>query len=138
MSLFDFQMSLQEVNKKFHLFYCLLWSKGNTFSLGRYSYTLTFPDDNVDIFAVSLLILYCSFPSLIFLSIVMITFYILQRRLHLKHKELSDARLLSVTKKEHVFAVHLYKVIWSWKSISDEWLIEICFNSLLFDIFLIK
>ena len=41
----------------------------------------------------------------------MITFYILQRRLHLKHKELSDARLLSVTKKEYVFAVHLYKVI---------------------------
>ena len=36
----------------------------------------------------------------------MISFYILSKRLFLKHKELSDKRLVSTTKKEYGFAVH--------------------------------
>ena len=39
----------------------------------RYSYLSIFPDDNADIFAASLLILCCSFSSLILSSIIMIS-----------------------------------------------------------------
>ena len=48
---------------------------------------------------------YCSFSSLILSSIVMISFYILSIRFFLKHIGLSDARVVSVTKKEYSFAV---------------------------------
>ena len=65
-----------------------------------------FPDDNADIFAASMLILNCSFLSLILSSIVMISFYFLSERLFLKCKGLSDARVVSITKKEYVFEVH--------------------------------
>ena len=64
------------------------------------------PDDNADIFAASLLISYCNFPSLILSSIVMISFYILSERLFLKREGLSDPRVASITKKEYGFAVH--------------------------------
>ena len=64
-------------------------------------------DDNADIFAASLVILYCSFPSLNVSSIVMITLYILSKRLQVKRKRLSDARVFLLTKKEYDFAVDL-------------------------------
>ena len=62
--------------------------------------------------AASLLILYCGFLSLILLSIVMISFYILSKRFFLKRKEISDARVVSVTKNEYGFAVYfLYRFV---------------------------
>ena len=36
----------------------------------------------------------------------MISFYILSKRFCLKREELSDARVVSITKKEHGLAVH--------------------------------
>ena len=36
----------------------------------------------------------------------MISFYILSKRFFLKREELSDARVVSITKKEHGLAVH--------------------------------
>ena len=85
----------------------LLWSDGSTSSPVRYSYLLILLDDNADIFAASLLISYYSFSSLILSSIVMIRFYILSKRFFPKREELSDARVVPITKKEHSFAAHL-------------------------------
>ena len=62
---------------------------------------------NAVIFAVSLLILYCSFLSLILSSIAMISFYILSKRFFLKRKGLSDAILAKITTKEYGFVVHI-------------------------------
>ena len=39
----------------------------------------------------------------------MIRLYILSKRSFLKREELSDARLVLITKKEYGFAVHFYK-----------------------------
>ena len=39
----------------------------------------------------------------------MIIVYILSKRLCLKNKELSDARVLSITKKEYSFVVHFFR-----------------------------
>ena len=64
-----------------------------------------FPDNNAA-FAAPLLILYSRFSFLILSSIVMISFYISFKRLCLKHKGLSDARVGPLTKKEDSFAVH--------------------------------
>ena len=62
--------------------------------------------------AASLLILYCGFLSLILLSIVMISSYILSKRFFLKREEISDARVVSVTKNEYGFAVYfLYRFV---------------------------
>ena len=77
---------------------CLLL-KGNISSPVRYSHLLIFPDDNADIFAASLLLSYCSFSSLILSSVAMIRFYVLFGRYFLKRKELSDARVASITRK---------------------------------------
>ena len=69
----------------------------------------------------------------------MVSFYILSIRLHLKRKVLSDARVVSITKKEYRIALHfLQKSKKSLKSISDEWWNEICWSSQLFGIFTIK
>ena len=57
-----------------------------------------FADDKADIFAASLLILYCNFSYLMLLSIVMISFYIFSERFFSKCKGLSDARVASITK----------------------------------------
>ena len=70
----------------------LVWSDGNISSSVRYSYLSILLDDNADIFAASLLILYYSFSSLILSSIVMSRFYILSKRFFPKREELSDAR----------------------------------------------
>ena len=48
----------------------------------------------------------------------MIRFYILSKRFFLKREGLSDARVLSVTKKEYGFAVPFF--VKSLNSISDE------------------
>ena len=57
----------------------------------------------------------------------------------MKHEELSDTRVLSITKTESGFAVHfIYRFIKPWKSISDEWLNAICWSSLLIGIFQTK
>ena len=62
--------------------------------------------------AASLLILYCGFLSLILLSIVTISFYILSKRFFLKREEISDARVVSITKSGYSFAVYfLYSFI---------------------------
>ena len=59
--------------------------------------------------AASLLISYCSFSSLISSSIVMISFYILSKRLSLKREGLFDAKVSSITKTDCGFAVHFFK-----------------------------
>ena len=69
------------------------------------SYLSILPDDNVD-FPGPLLTFYCSFSSLILSSIVVISFYILYKSFFLKREELSDVRVVSITKKEYGFAVH--------------------------------
>ena len=68
-----------------------------------YSYLSILLDNKVHVFAASLSQSYCSFATVILSSIVMINFYILTKRLFLKRKGLSDARVLSLTKKEFVF-----------------------------------
>ena len=70
------------------------------------SYLSILPDDNVDIFATSLLISHCNSSSLILLSAALINFYILSTRFFLIRKGLSDVRVVSITKKEYGFAVH--------------------------------
>ena len=59
------------------------------------------PDDNANIFATSLLILYCTFRtvSIILPSTIMISFYILSK-IFLKREESSDARVASITQKK--------------------------------------
>ena len=85
----------------------LLWSDGNISSPVRNSYLLILPDDNADICSDSFLKLYCGFSSLILLSTVMISFYMLSKRFFLKREDLSDARVASIIKKEYRFAVHV-------------------------------
>ena len=58
----------------------------------------------------SLLISYCSFPSLILSSIVMINFFILSKRFFLKRKGSSDARVATMAKEEYVFSTIFIKV----------------------------
>ena len=77
----------------------LLWSNENVLWPIRYSYLSFFLDENANIFAASLLITYCSFSSLVLSWIVMINFYIVSKRFFLKHEELSDGRVVSITKK---------------------------------------
>ena len=90
---------------------------------GRYSYLSIFPDVDADIFAASLLMSYCSYSSLILSSIIMISLYILSKWLCMKHKGLSQQRVVSIAKNEYRFTVHfLEKLIKFLKSISDEWL----------------
>ena len=84
----------------------LLWSEGNSSSPVRYSYLLILPDDNVDIFAASLLISSYNFSSLILSSIVVISFYIPSERSIPKRKGLCNAIVVLTTKKEYGFAVH--------------------------------
>ena len=56
-----------------------------------------------------LLISYCSVTSIILSSVVIIIFYVLCKRFFLKPKGLSDAKVVSITKKEHGSAVHFCK-----------------------------
>ena len=86
----------------------LLWSEGSISSPVRYSYLQVLPNYNADTFVASLLISYCSFSSPILSSVAMISFYILSKRILLKHEGISDARVPSITKKEYGFAVHFF------------------------------
>ena len=65
----------------------------------RYLYLSILRDDNDDIFAASLLILYCGFSSLILSSIITISFYILSKRFSLKLNRYCGARIVTITKK---------------------------------------
>ena len=76
-----------------------------THPLVRYSYLSILPDNNVDIFAASPLVSYYHF-SLLILLIANSSFYILSKWLRQKFKRLSDARVVSLTKKENGFAMH--------------------------------
>ena len=84
----------------------LLWSGGSTSPPVKYSQLSILPDDNADVFATSLLISCCNFSSLILSSNVLISFYILSKRLFLKREELSDEKVASITKKEDRFPVN--------------------------------
>ena len=88
-----------------NIFFCiiLLRLEGHVFSPVRYSYLSILPHG--DVLPISLLISCYSFSSLILTLVVMITFYILCKRLRLKGKRLSDARVVSLTKKEYGFLV---------------------------------
>ena len=77
----------------------LLYSEGSISLPIRYSYLSIFSDNNIDIFAASLLIWHCSFSSLIFSSVIMISFHIFSKRLFLKFKGLSDARVQPLPEK---------------------------------------
>ena len=79
----------------------LLWSDGNISSAVRYSYLSIFPDNKADIFAASLLTSYWSFSCLILSLIVMINVHIVSKRFFLKHEELSDRRVVLISKKEY-------------------------------------
>ena len=80
------------------------WLYGNISSPVRYSYLSTLSDDKADILAASLLILYCSFPSLISSSIVILS-YIYFKRFYLNFKGLYDASVASLIKKQYGFTV---------------------------------
>ena len=67
---------------------------------------IVFEDDNVNTLAAFLLMLYCSFSSLISSSIVRFSFYVLVAGFYLKLKGLSDVRVVSITKKQYGFSVH--------------------------------
>ena len=61
------------------------------------------------------------------------------KRFFLNLKGLSDASVVSLTKKEYGLAVHsLWILMKSLVLISDEWFNAICWSSLLFGIFMIK
>ena len=77
----------------------------NTSSPVRCSYLSIFPDNIPHIFADSLSISYCRFPSPVLSSIILNTF----ERFCLKRKGLSDVRVAPITKKEYGFAGHFYK-----------------------------
>ena len=63
-------------------------------------------------------------------------FYIVSKIFFLKHEDLSDARVVSITKKEYCFVVHFSrKFIKSWMSISDD---AIYWSSRLLGIFITK
>ena len=83
----------------------VLWSYGSISLLVKNSYLSIFLVDNADIFVASLLILHCTFSSLILSSIVIISFYILSKKLFMKREELSDARVVSKTNSEYGFGV---------------------------------
>ena len=83
----------------------VLWSYGNISLLVKNSYLSIFLVDYADIFVASLLILCSTFSSLILSSIVIISFYILSKKLFMKREELSDTRVVSKTNSEYGFAV---------------------------------
>ena len=90
-------------NKKTQLFLLIYFGRQYFFTCQILIFIYDLPDDNAVIFAASELISYCSFSSLILSSI---SFYILFKRVFLKFKGLSDARVGSITKKEYRFAVN--------------------------------
>ena len=90
------------------------WLEGIISSHARYSYLSVLPDHNADVFAAFVLIACFSFLSVILLSVVLITFYILSKRLHLNRKKLFEARVVSLTKKEYGFTILLVPILGKW------------------------
>ena len=83
----------------------LPWLDGNIYSPVRYSDLPFLRENNSDIFTAFLLILPCSFSSLILSSIVIGSFYILPKRFFQKRERLFNVRVVSITKEEYGFAV---------------------------------
>ena len=79
--------------------------EGNISAPVRNPYLLIFPDDRADIFATSMSIPYCTYLSLNFSSVAMISFYILSESFFLKRKGESGARVVPITEKKYGFAV---------------------------------
>ena len=83
--------------------YCIIWIwlKGNISSTVKYSCLSNFPDDNVNIFPVSLLISYYTFSSRMFSLTIMISSYILSER--------SDARVALFSEKNIILQYNFLK-----------------------------
>ena len=91
----------------------MIWTDGNVYSSVKYSYSSILIHENADIFAAALLISHYSFSAKIVSSVVVITFSILSKTMHLKHGLLSAGKIVSFTKKKNGFAaffVKIYKV----------------------------
>ena len=87
----------------------IIWTDGNVYSSVKYSYSSILIHENADIFAAALLISHCSFSAKIVSSVVVITFSILSKTMHLKHGLLSAGKIVSFTKKKNGFAAHFLK-----------------------------
>ena len=89
----------------------IIWTDGNVYSSVKYSYSSILIHENADIFAAALLISHYSFSAKIVSSVVVITFSILSKTMHLKHGLLSAGKIVSFTKKkmvlQHIFCKDL-------------------------------
>ena len=86
---------------KLSLLSCFILIRWQYFLSIRYSYLPILHEDNTDIFAASLFISYWSFSSSILPLIVIINVYAFSERFFMKRKEVSDARVASITKQEY-------------------------------------
>ena len=86
-----------------------LWLDGNISLPPRYSYLVIFLDDNADISTAFLIVLYCSFSSLILSSIVASNFYIL----------LSSIVASNFYVLTQIFFLSRLKIIWCKSSINN-------------------
>ena len=102
----------------------LLWSEGNISLPVRYSYLSILLDDYVYIFYASRLMLHCNFSCLILSSVVIINFYIISKRFFLRREELSDKRLVSITKKRIWFWSILFIKIHEVLKVNIWWMIN--------------
>ena len=87
----------------------IICTDGNVYSSVKYSYSSILIHENADIFAAALLISHYSFSAKIVSSVVVITFSILSKTMHLKHGLLSAGKIVSFTKKKNGFAAHFLK-----------------------------
>ena len=72
---------------------------------GTHIYLSVLSDDNTNIFAGALLMSYCNFSPLFFLSVVVTTIFTSSNRLIQKCKVLLDGRVVSITKNDYGSAV---------------------------------
>ena len=80
----------------------IICTDGNVYSSVKYSYSSILIHENANIFAAALLISHYSFSAKIVSSVVVITFSILSKTMHLKHGLLSAGKIVSFTKKKMV------------------------------------
>ena len=89
----------------------IICTDGNVYSSVKYSYSSILIHENANIFAAALLISHYSFSAKIVSSVVVITFSILSKTMHLKHGLLSAGKIVSFTKKkmvlQHIFCKDL-------------------------------
>ena len=116
----------EKVNLAFYI--ALFWYSGSVYSPIRYSYLYVLFDINADIFTAFLLMSHSSSLSLVLSSILIISFYILSRRLFLNRKRLPDARFDArvtwITKNEFGFAVHFFVKIHKALEFNIWWMIK--------------